>query len=263
MEGFVLACHEICTILLSLVFTLSMIKLVYWTDLEATNEHKWGTRFVPHFIFAVFVTTHLWRSCQEPYPSRKSSLPASQAIMRICKMKLKNASEALMPNGQPQQKSSYSINQQATIVERPPWFTPRKLCNQSCWSETLAVSLEQNKHELINIRDGMDLADVIIRRDKKKAEDMHPPRFSWFAQTLTRAMLPCLVPGTIFGLLNRGDIVAGHFFRNLRLHIKVPHIFSPWLRCVQSCTTPRVPFWSSLDQMVWYLSKEPWEQNIP
>jgi hypothetical protein len=207
------------TILLFFVFTLSMIKLLYWADLDATNRNE---------ALELFRISSLSPpTCDD---NAKNIIQAENPPLQLRKYvdlqdEIKNASEALMPNGQPQQKS-YSNYQRATVVERAPWFTPRKLCKQTCCVETVAISLEQDKYQLINIRDGMDLADVIIPRGKKKAEDMHPPRLRYFARTLTKAMLPCLVPGTIIGLLNHRDIVVGHFFRNLRPHIKVPYILS-------------------------------------
>jgi hypothetical protein len=84
----------------------------------------------------------------------------------------------------------------ASVVEKEkaPWFKPREMRKETCCVETVAIELDQEKYQIINTRDGLDLADVIILQQQKKQDDLKPEHLLYVAQTLTS-----LVPGTIIG----------------------------------------------------------------
>jgi hypothetical protein len=198
--------------------------LVHWSILEATNTSE--TRVLLQQSFSPPISVE---SAENPLQA-ESPMQAEDPPFQLRKYvelqdEIKNPSEEIMPKRQ-QRDNSWSNYNRATIVEKAPWFTPRKMCKNTCCVETVAISLEQEKYQVINTRDGLDLADVMIPQGKVKPHELHGPHLKYHAQTLTKAMLPCLVPGTIIGIENHKDIVFTHFFHNLRPNIKVPYMIT-------------------------------------
>ena len=60
--------------------------------------------------------------------------------------------------------NSETAYRKATVVKQAPWFTPKKVCKETCCAETVAVFLQQDEHQIINTVDGLDLADVRLRQ---------------------------------------------------------------------------------------------------
>jgi hypothetical protein len=107
---------------------------------------------------------------------------------------------------------------QARVVQQAPWFKPRKICKQKCCAETVAISLDQDEHRLINTLDGLELADVLV--------EYHPqPRQikEFFAPSLTDKILPCLQPGTIIHVENYSHTMK-HFFKHFRPDMTTPYL---------------------------------------
>ncbi|CAB9503802.1 expressed unknown protein [Seminavis robusta] len=129
-----------------------------------------------------------------------------------------------MPDGH-RQENSWSAFHRATLVERAPWLPRRKKCKETCCVETVAISLDQDDHQLINTRDGIELSDLVLPHGRIQADKMQPDHLYYFARTLDKAMLPCIVPGTIIGIENHNDLTVG-FFHEYRPNIKVPYIIS-------------------------------------
>ncbi|CAB9525891.1 unknown protein [Seminavis robusta] len=125
-----------------------------------------------------------------------------------------------MPDGQ-RQENSWSAFHRATLVERAPWLPLQR----TCCVETVAISLDQDDHQLINTRDGIELSDLVLPHGIIQADKMQPDHLYYFARTLDKAMLPCIVPGTIIGIENHNDLTVG-FFHEYRPNIKVPYIIS-------------------------------------
>lgn len=106
----------------------------------------------------------------------------------------------------------------ATVVERAnPWFRPIKVCKRTCCVESVAMSLDQDDHQIINTIDGLDLADVVLQH---YASGNY---LEFFAPTMSQAIIPCLQPGTIFHLDNHA-ITMNYFFERLRPQIEVPYV---------------------------------------
>ncbi|CAB9522064.1 expressed unknown protein [Seminavis robusta] len=92
------------------------------------------------------------------------------------------------------------------------------MCKETCCVESVAISLEQDEHQIIQQRDGVDLADLVLPHRRLK-----PEHLKYHGQTLHPAMLPCLVPGTIITLENHRKQTI-YFWHKLRQHIQVPYI---------------------------------------
>ncbi|CAB9509790.1 expressed unknown protein [Seminavis robusta] len=133
---------------------------------------------------------------------------------------------APLPGGR--QPANYETSyQRATVYERAPWFMPpRKLCKETCCVQGVAISLEQDETQLINTRDGMELADLVLPYQRVNMDQL-PPRhqFTYFGRTFDKHMLPCLVPGTIIGVQNHLDLTVG-FFHEYRPFIQVPYLLT-------------------------------------
>lgn len=119
---------------------------------------------------------------------------------------------------------SISAYSKATIV-RPPtvWFPKRRSCKETCCVETIAISLDHEKHKTINALDGKDLADLIVEDWQNRQHRAAPNTIKYHANNLTQEILPCLVPGTVIFLQNHEDGVR-HFWLNLRPKIQVPYV---------------------------------------
>ncbi|CAB9522061.1 expressed unknown protein [Seminavis robusta] len=135
----------------------------------------------------------------------------------------KAAKENPLPEYGGREETSWSAFHRAAVVERAPWLPQRKMCKETCCVETVAISLDQDEHQLINTRDGIDLADLVLPYGRKPANEIF--HMDYFAKTLDKAMIPCIVPGTIIGIENHRDLSIG-FFHEYRPKIKVPYIIS-------------------------------------
>lgn len=109
---------------------------------------------------------------------------------------------------------------EATIVEKQtdPWFTPQKLCQETCCAESVAISLDQDNHHIINTLDGPDLADVLLQQYPN-----NDAAIRFFGAQMNLAMLPCFQPGTIIHVDNHVMLLE-YFFRYWRPRITVPYI---------------------------------------
>jgi len=113
---------------------------------------------------------------------------------------------------------SESAYNRATVVEKDPsWFTPKKLCKESCCAQTVAISLLQDEHQIINTLDGIDLADIHLQHYT------NPSHLEFHSSILDERILPCLQPGTIIHLDNYPKIIK-YFFGQVRHNITVPFV---------------------------------------
>ncbi len=94
----------------------------------------------------------------------------------------------------------------------------RKICKETCCAKTVAISLDQDEDCLINTVDGLDLADVLLKQNKKLSEIN-----KFFAPILSDEKLPCLQPGTIIHINNRKKAI-NYFFRKLRPKMTTPYL---------------------------------------
>jgi hypothetical protein len=110
----------------------------------------------------------------------------------------------------------------ATVVDKAPWLTYRRMCKETCCVQAVAYSLAQDQHQLIHSRDGVEVADLQIPHYGK-----HQRKFGDFlkfhAKVLHEGMLPCLVPGTIIDVENHDGAVK-YFFNVVRPQIQVPYV---------------------------------------
>jgi hypothetical protein len=101
----------------------------------------------------------------------------------------------------------------ATVIHQAPWLPHRRMCKETCCVQAVAISLDQDKQQLIHCRDGIDLADIHLalynRRDDYR-------RFH--AAIYNEALLPCLVPGTIINTEH-----FSLFWAKQRAQIHVPY----------------------------------------
>ena len=109
---------------------------------------------------------------------------------------------------------------EATVVQKQndPWFTPQKLCQETCCAESVAISLDQDYHHIINTLDGPDLADVLLQQYPN-----NDSAIQFFGAQMNLAMLPCFQPGTIIHVDNHVMLLE-YFFRYWRPNITVPYI---------------------------------------
>ena len=145
--------------------------------------------------------------------SRKTLSSSSPRWMRYHEM----PKERLTEPEKSREKYTTAFTEATVVVGVRPWFKPRKECKETCCAETVAISLDQDDHHIINTVDGLDLADVMIEKYK------NPRYLEFFASNLTSNILPCLQPGTIIHLDNHGDILKDFFIR-LRANITVPYV---------------------------------------
>uniref|UniRef100_A0A7S4I1X6 Uncharacterized protein n=1 Tax=Odontella aurita TaxID=265563 RepID=A0A7S4I1X6_9STRA len=110
-----------------------------------------------------------------------------------------------------------TYNKANVVRNATSWFTPRKICKDSCCAETVAVSLQPDDRQIINTLDGLDLADIRLQHYR------NPPHIKFQGNILNETMLPCLQPGTIIQLENHMKILH-YFFLKVRKKITVPYI---------------------------------------
>ena len=125
-----------------------------------------------------------------------------------------------------------SAFEEATVLNASSssWFVPQKHClplqdrsNASCCAETVAISLDQDDHHIINTADSLDIADLSL----EKYGDRNGLRF--FSTQgkqqlgLDTSVFPCLQPGTIFHIDNHGNLLD-EFFIQLLPNITVPFV---------------------------------------
>ena len=121
--------------------------------------------------------------------------------------------------------------EEATVLgASSSWFIPQKHCvplhdrsNASCCAETVAISLDQDDHHIINTVDSLDIADLSL-------EKYYNRRGLRFFSTegkqqlgLDTSVFPCLQPGTIFHIDNHGNLLE-EFFTQLLPNITVPFV---------------------------------------
>lgn len=123
-------------------------------------------------------------------------------------------------------RPSYSAYTKATVVKEAPWLSPnRRMCKETCCVSTVAVSLEQDQHKLINTQDGYDLADIIIKHDVYGTVDGRPEHkhLRYHASIFDEAIIPCLLPGTIITVENYRKL-GKYFWNNIRPEMKYPYM---------------------------------------
>ncbi|KAG7348986.1 hypothetical protein IV203_011583 [Nitzschia inconspicua] len=103
------------------------------------------------------------------------------------------------------------------IVNETAFFRPRRICQSTCCMESIAISLDQDDHHIINTLDGTDLADVYLQQYR------NAPFIQFFGSILHPDLLPCLQPGTILHIDNYPDLL-GFFFNELRPKINVSYV---------------------------------------
>jgi hypothetical protein len=109
----------------------------------------------------------------------------------------------------------------ASVIKQASWLPHRRMCKDTCCVETVAISLDQDKQQLMHCRDGYDLADIHMPQ-----HDLYPTRKNtvrFHASNFNEKLLPCLVPGTIISLDNTWDMVQ-YFFEKMRAKIQVPYV---------------------------------------
>lgn len=100
-------------------------------------------------------------------------------------------SDLLFPprkRGAPPMKTAYL---DAQVVTQASWFPHRKLCNETCCAQAVAISIEQEKRRIITAVDGQDVAELLLHGNKLR--DYHV----FAAHELTHDVIPCLQPGVI------------------------------------------------------------------
>lgn len=106
---------------------------------------------------------------------------------------------------------------ESTVIQRAPWFTPKKICTGTCCAETVAISLYQDDTRIKNTIDGLDLADLLERGHQL------PGHLHFHARTVSPEILPCLQPGTIIHADNYGNTMR-RWFEHHRLQVTVPYL---------------------------------------
>ena len=119
-----------------------------------------------------------------------------------------------------EQKSNHT-NATTTNTSSPPANFPsplKEICKETCCAKQVAIaSLANDEHHLLNTMDGLDLADIIVRYREG------PKHLTFHASLFHEEMLPCLQPGTIIHLNNKGSILM-YFWKKVRPRIQVPFI---------------------------------------
>jgi len=121
----------------------------------------------------------------------------------------------------------------ATIIEQAsPWFRSKRICKETCCATSVAMSLDQDDRHIINTLDGIDMADVLVRKYRyARFPDHH-----FFGSHLSNEIIPCLQPGTIIHIDNHSDILR-YFFTKFKQNMTgVPYVLitseadgdSPW-----------------------------------
>ena len=122
----------------------------------------------------------------------------------------------LTPEGT-SQPGSYSAYSRALVVTNAPWLPPRRMCKETCCVEAVAISLDQDKHQIIQCTDGSDLADITSSFDPRaEGKRFHAAGFH-------EALLPCLVPGTIINMHSMFESSV-NFWEKYRAKIQVPFV---------------------------------------
>lgn len=115
----------------------------------------------------------------------------------------------------------YTAYSKATVIEHAgvdnPWFEKKKICKETCCFENIAISLDQDEHNIINTLDGHDLSDVVMQH---YASSDH---LEFFGPSLTPEIAPCLQPGTIISLENHQSLLE-YFRKKIRPNITEPYI---------------------------------------
>jgi len=148
------------------------------------------------------------------------------------------AEENLARNAKQPYKSAY---QEATVLERAhPWFVPKRICHHQapphsteevhCCAETVAISLDQDDHHIVNTVDGMDLADILQEQYPNRGGlEFSDSGFKLRAHNYRNHLLinenvaPCLQPGTIISIDNHSGTLA-HFFCKIRPKMKHEYV---------------------------------------
>jgi hypothetical protein len=120
--------------------------------------------------------------------------------------------DAKSPQGM-EQVLSNTVYSRSTVIYDAPWLPNRRMCKETCCVQAVAISLDQDKHQVIHCRDGIDLADIHLalydRRDDFRRSH---------AANYKEAILPCLVPGTIINTEH-----FSLFWAKTRAQIHVPY----------------------------------------
>uniref|UniRef100_A0A7R9VW55 Exostosin GT47 domain-containing protein n=1 Tax=Pseudictyota dubia TaxID=2749911 RepID=A0A7R9VW55_9STRA len=157
-----------------------------------------------------------------------------------------------------------AYNRATVVTNEMSWFTPKKVCKDTCCAETVAISLHQDDRQLINTLDGLDLADVRLQHYK------NPPHIRFHSHILHEDMLPCLQPGTIIHLDNHMKIL-NYFFMKVRKHITVPYVLlstesdgdSPYMHEEQNEKDDLLLKWYGSNPKVFATSKDPNGKFVP
>lgn len=104
------------------------------------------------------------------------------------------------------------------IINATSFFQPRRICESTCCVESVAISLDQDDHHIINTLDGLDMADV--RLQQYPSADY----IQFFGSLLDPDVLPCFQPGTIIHVDTHVDLLE-YFFYELRPKINTSFVF--------------------------------------
>jgi hypothetical protein len=167
------------------------------------------------------VTIHLMKNTTVSASLRKKIYPEKELKERPYRYfevhdQVKELAESHWPD--PWSSTAYA---RASVIKQAAWLPHRRMCKDTCCVEAVAISLDQDKQQLIHCRDGYDLADIHMPQ-----HDLYPTRKNtvrFHAANFNEKLLPCLVPGTIISLDNAWDM-ARYFFEKVRAKIQVPYI---------------------------------------
>jgi hypothetical protein len=157
-------------------------------------------------------------------PQQISKKPTFYRFFEVYNQIMEMANEK-SPQGMTQPGSNSAFSR-ATVIHHAPWLPRRRMCKETCCVQAVAISLDQDKQQLIHCRDGIDLADIHLPMFDTRRDYMpiHAANFN-------EALLPCLLPGTII------DIQHGSlFWEKFRAKVQVPYVLttmgsdgdSPW-----------------------------------
>jgi hypothetical protein len=136
-----------------------------------------------HFVLEIYQGTQ-----SSGYTSNTASKKATvYKYFEVYNRIMEIANEA-SPEGMTQPGSNSAFSR-ATVIHHAPWLPRRRMCKETCCVQAVAISLDQDKQQLIHCRDTIDLADIHLPMFDTRADHM-----PYHAANFHEALLPCLVP---------------------------------------------------------------------
>ena len=191
----------------------------------------------------------------------ESEKPRSHSVPQYHTLKEQIAAEA----DKVRHGTSTAYNQATVVKHKTSWFTPQHICREKCCATTVAISLDQDDHKIINTLDGFDLADINLQHYEM------PDHLQFHATSLNEAMLPCLQNGTIIHLENHRKILR-YFFGKIRPQITTPYVLmttgsdadSPLLSFAKRLATDDLMIkWYGSNPRVWPSHDDPHDKLVP